>query len=113
MTLNAEHRGSQADIKLYEEAPLPPEVANKPRLADKGDVDSQQPEIRTPHKKPKGGGELTEAQKAANKAMASTRVAVEHAIRRVKGGRVMRDDYRLVVGLFPLIAAVVVGLVQL
>jgi len=40
-------------------------------------------------------------------------VVVEHAIRRVKGWRVVRDEYRLALGLFPMVAAAVVGLVQL
>ncbi len=34
MDLNAGHRGPKADLKLYEETPLPQEIVDKPRLAD-------------------------------------------------------------------------------
>jgi hypothetical protein len=111
LTLEAGHRGPQADLKLYEEAPLPEPIADKPRMGDKGYHSQEHPEITTPHKKPRGG-ELTEEQKAENKAIARQRIVVEHAIRRVKGFRILRDDYRLALGLFPMIASAVVGLIQ-
>lgn len=111
LTLEAGHRGPQADIKLYEEAPLPEPIADKPRMGDKGYQSQEHPELTTPHKKPRGG-ELTEEQKAENKAIARQRIVVEHAIRRVKGFRILRDDYRLALGLFPMIASAVVGLIQ-
>ncbi len=44
--------------------------------------------------------------------MASVRVALEHGIRRVKGFRVVREKYRLAMGLFPMVASAVVGLVH-
>ena len=62
------------------------------------------------HKKPKGS-ELTEQQKAENKQLAQERIYVEHAIRRIKSYRIMRDQYRMATGLFASVAAVVVGLV--
>ena len=111
LTLEAGHRGPQADLKLYEEAPLPEPIANKPRLGDKGYHSQEHPELTTPHKKPRGG-ELTEEQKAENKEIARQRIVVEHAIRRVKGFRILRDEYRLALGLFPMIASAVVGLIQ-
>jgi len=111
LTLEAGHRGPQADLKLYEEAPLPEPIADKPRMGDKGYYSQQHPELITPHKKPRGGA-LTEEQKAENKAIARQRIVVEHAIRRIKGFRILRDDYRLAVGLFPMIASAVVGLIQ-
>lgn len=111
LTLKAGHRGPQADRKLYEEAPLPEPIADKPRMGDKGYHSQDHPEITTPHKKPRGG-ELTEEQKAENKEIARQRIVVEHAIRRVKGFRILRDEYRLALGLFPLIATAVVGLIQ-
>jgi hypothetical protein len=52
-------------------------------------------------------------QKEANRVHASARVHVEHGIRRVKGFAILRDEYRLALGLFPMIAHAVVGLVQL
>jgi DDE superfamily endonuclease/Helix-turn-helix of DDE superfamily endonuclease len=111
LTLEAGHRGPQADLKLYDEAPLPEPLTDKPRMGDKGSHSQEHPELTTPHKKPRGG-ELTAEQKAENKEIARQRIVVEHAIRRVKGFRILRDDYRLALGLFPMIASAVVGLIQ-
>ena len=111
LTLEAGQRGPQADLKLYDEAPLPEPLANKPRIGDKGYYSQAHPELITPHKKPRGG-ELTAEQKAENKAIAHQRIVVEQAIRRIKGFRLLRDDYRLALGLFPMIASAVVGLIQ-
>src|SRR5215813_13589094 len=86
-------------------------LANKPRIGDKGYYSQDHPELITPHKKPRGG-ELTAEQKAENKAIAHQRIVVEHAIRQIKGFRLLRDDYRLALGLFPMIASAVVGLIQ-
>src|SRR5262249_8845024 len=91
--------------------PLPEPIADKPRMGDKGSYRQQPPEFITPHKKPRGGA-LTEEQKAEHKAIARQRIVVEHAIRRIKGVRLLRDDYRLAVGLFLMIASAVVGLIQ-
>lgn len=49
---------------------------------------------------------------AENKQLAAHRVFVEHGIRRVKAFRILRDEYRLATGLFPMIASAVVGLIQ-
>lgn len=111
LTISAGHRGPKADLKLYEHTPLPEPLTDKPRLGDKAYVSSAHPELTTPHKKPKGG-QLTEEQVRENKHLSSRRVRVEHAIRRGKGFRILRDDYRLALGLFPMIASVVVGLIQ-
>jgi len=48
---------------------------------------------RTPVKKPKGG-ELSIEQKAANKALASERVVIEHIIRHLKIFRIVSERYR-------------------
>jgi len=111
LTLEAGHPGPQADLKLYEEALLPEPIAEKPRLGDKGYYSREHPELTTPHKKPRGGV-LTAEQQAENKEIARQRIVVEHAIRRVKGFRILRDDYQLALGLFPMIASAVVGLIQ-
>jgi DDE superfamily endonuclease/Helix-turn-helix of DDE superfamily endonuclease len=103
-------RGPIADVKLYEQTPLPEPLKDKPRLGDKAYVGAA-PAIQTPHKKPRGGT-LTEAQKAENRCLSSQRVRVEHGIRRVKGFRITRDDYRLAVGLFSSVVSAVVGLLQ-
>ncbi|MGH9903758.1 MAG: transposase family protein [Pyrinomonadaceae bacterium] len=65
----------------------------------------------TPHQKPKGK-ELSEAQKAENKLIASHRVYVAHGSRRVKGFRIVRDEYRMAVGLCGAGSSAVVGLIQ-
>lgn len=70
------------------------------------------PELVSPNKKPKGG-ELTPEQKEENTTLAKARIYVEHGIRRVKGWRIVRQDFRLAIGLYPMITHVVVGLVQL
>ncbi len=68
--------------------------------------------IEVPHKKPRGG-ELTDEQREENRAMASVRVKVEHRVRRVKGFKIVRENYRLATAFFPTVASVVVGLVHL
>ena len=106
------HRGPQADIRIYEESGIEDRYPDTPKLADKAYQNSEYPTLHTPHKKPKGG-ELTPEQKAENRRWAQQRIYVEHGVRRVKGWRIVRDEYRLAIGLFAPIAHVVVGLVQL
>lgn len=110
LCVSAGHRGPKADIKIYEEEGLPPEIKEKPKLGDKGYY-TQEQEIQTPHKKPPGR-QLTEPQKQENKEISRQRIVVEHSIRRVKGFRILRDEYRLGLGLFPMVASAVVGLIQ-
>jgi hypothetical protein len=105
------HRGPPADLKLYAEQPLPPPLSEKKVLGDQAYQNREYPELTTPHKKPKGGV-LTEAPLSANKQLAPQRVHVEHGIRRPKAFRILRDDDRLALGPFPLIASAVVGLIQ-
>jgi len=80
----------------------------KDKLGDKAYLGE---DIETPQKKPKGG-ELTEEEKAKNREISAKRVIVEHAVRRVKGFKIMRQDYRLGNWMFPKIAETVVGLIQ-
>ena len=103
-------RGPAAEVKIYEQTPVPAPLADKPRWGDKADVGAT-PGLQTPDKKPKGGV-LTEEQKAKNKQLSSPRVRVEHGIRRVKGFRLTRDEYRLAVGLFSSVVSAVDGLLQ-
>jgi hypothetical protein len=110
LDLDPGHRGPTADKRLYEQSPV---EAHYPNAAKQGDLAYQGiAGVNVPHKKPKGG-HLTEEQRAENRRLAAVRVHVEHGIRRIKGWRIVRDDYRLALGLFPLIASTVVGLVQL
>lgn len=50
--------------------------------------------ITQPHKKPRGG-ELTEEQKAENRAIARRRVLIEHIICSIKRCRIVKDTIRL------------------
>lgn len=64
-------------------------------MADSGyqGINGLHRQARTPVKKPKGG-ELTIEQKAANKALASERVVIEHIIRHLKIFRIVSERYR-------------------
>jgi len=110
LDLDPGHRGPTADKRLYEQCPV---AEHYPHAQQQGDLAYQGiAGVRVPYKKPRGG-HLTEAQRAENRRLAAVRVHVEHGIRRIKGWRIRRDDYRIALGLFPLIASTVVGLVQL
>ncbi|MCA1628628.1 MAG: transposase [Acidobacteria bacterium] len=111
LSVGKAYRGPKADIKIYEEEPIAELLTEQPRLGDKAYADRKHPEIETPMKKPKGK-ELNAEQKAANKEVSKKRVRVEHGIRRVKGWRVVRDEYRMPLGLFTSVSSAVVGLVQ-
>jgi hypothetical protein len=104
------HRGPMADKKVYEQSDVQQQY---PQAKKQGDLGYQGvADMIVPHKKPKGG-ELTPEQKEENRALSSVRVHVEHGIRRIKGFHILREDYRLALGRFPMIAHAVVGLVQL
>lgn len=108
--IDAGHRGPAADKKIYEQSGV---ARQYPKATQQGDLGYQGATgVEVPHKQPKGG-QRTEAEKAENRQKASVRVHVEHGIRRIKGWRIVRDDYRLALGLFPLIATTVVGRVQM
>jgi hypothetical protein len=110
LDLDPGHRGPTADKRLFEQSTV---EEHYPSAQKQGDLAYQGiAGVSVPHKKPKGG-RLTEEQRAENRRLAAVRVHVEHGIRRIKGWRIVRDDYRLALGLFPLIASTVVGLVQL
>jgi hypothetical protein len=110
LDIDAGHRGPTSDKKVYEQSNVEQQF---PEAKKQGDLAYQGvPGMVVPHKKPKGG-QLTPEQKQENKALSSVRVHVEHGIRRIKGWRIVREDYRLAFGLFPMIASTVVGLVQL
>jgi hypothetical protein len=110
LDLDPGHRGPTADKRVYEQGTVEEDYPNAQK---QGDLAYQGiAGVSVPHKQPKGG-HLTEEQRAENRRLAAVRVHVEHGIRRIKGWRIVRDDYRLALGLFPLIASTVVGLVQL
>ena len=104
------YRGPKSDKKLHKESEVAEQFPNATVHADlayKG-----LPRSEVPHKKPRGG-ELTPEQKEENRVFSSGRVRVEHSIRRVKGFRIVRDEYRPATGLFGRTYLCVVGLVQL
>ena len=111
LSVGKAYRGPKADIKIYREEPIAELLTDKPRMGDKAYCDGKHPEIETPVKKPKGK-ELSAEQKAENKELSKKRVRVEHGIRRVKGWRIVRDEYRMPLGLFTSVTAAVVGLIQ-
>jgi len=110
LDVSSGHRGPKADVKIWNETELPEELKEKPKLGDKAYVGAEKP-TRTPKKKPKGG-ELSEAEKAANQRISQERIYVEHSIRKIKSYRVVRDEFRLAQGIFPTVVSVVVGLIQ-
>lgn len=110
LALDAGHPGPTADKRLYERSAVPqqfPHAVKQGDLAYVGTVG-----IEVPQRKPRGG-QLTAEQQAANRHKASVRVHVEHGIRRLKAFRILREPYRHACGLFPMVAAVVAGLVHL
>jgi hypothetical protein len=110
LDLDPGHRGPTADKRVYEQSTV---AEHYPSAQKQGDLAYHGlAGVSVPHKKPKGG-HLTEEHRAETRRLAAVRVPVEHGIRRIKGWRIVRDDYRLALGLFPLIASTVVGLVQL
>jgi len=106
------HRGPKADIRIYEESEVHARYPNADKIGDKAYQSQDHPGLISPQKKPKGG-ELTPEQREANRKIAQQRIYVEHGIRRIKAWHILRQDYRLALGLFPMIAHAVVGLVQL
>jgi DDE superfamily endonuclease len=110
LDLDPGHRGPTADKRLYGQSTV---EERYPNAQKQGDLAYQGiAGMSVPYKKPYRG-QLTEEQRTENRQKASVRVHVEHGIRRIKGWRILRDDYRIALGLFPLIASSVVGLVQL
>ncbi len=108
--------GPLPDKTLYEQSAA---AGQYPQAARRADLAYQGvPEMLLPHKKKRGKAgekakELTPAQKDENCHAASERVYVEHGVRRVKAWRILRDEFRLGLGLFSLVASATVGLVHL
>ncbi len=106
--IDAGFDGPKSDIEVYRDTKLKKEWLEKEKLGDKAYLGE---DIETPQKKPKGG-ELTDEEKENNRELSARRIRVEHAVRRVKGFKVMRQEYRLGNWMFPKIAETVVGLIQ-
>lgn len=110
LAVSSGHRGPKADVKIWNETALPEPLKEKPKIGDKAYQGAEKATL-TPKKKPKGG-DLSEAEKAENKRLSQERIYVEHSIRKIKGFRVVRDEYRLAQGIFPTVVSVIVGLLQ-
>lgn len=106
--IDAGFDGPKSDIEIYRDTKLKKEWLGKPKLGDKAYVGE---DIETPKKKPKGG-ELTEAEREQNRELSAKRIRVEHGVRKVKTFKILRQDYRLGVWMYPKIAETVVGLIQ-
>jgi DDE superfamily endonuclease/Helix-turn-helix of DDE superfamily endonuclease len=110
LTLDAGHRGPAADKRIYEGSPI---ATQFPAATKQGDLAyTGTAGVLAPHRKPRGGA-LSEELRQENRRLASVRVHVEHGIRRLKAFRILRENYRHALGLFPMVAAAVVGLVHL
>ena len=90
--------GAKHDVTLARESEVTGQVP--PGVALEGDKGYQglegkeaQPEVKTPHKKPRGG-ELTEEQKLFNRVFNRGRVIVEHALAQLKVFQVLKQVYR-------------------
>ncbi len=110
LAVSSGHRGPKSDVKIWNETSLPDAIKEKPKIGDNAYIGAEKP-TQIPKKKPKGG-ELNEEEKAENRRISQERIVVEHGIRKVKGYRVTRDEYRLAQGIFPTVVSVVVGLIQ-
>ena len=116
IALEPGYPGPPSDKTLYQESRAAGQYLQAARRGDLGYLGV--PEMLPPHKKKRGkkgekAKDLTPEQKAENQHSARARVYVERGIRRVKAWRILRDEFRLGLGLFPLIASATVGLVHL
>jgi hypothetical protein len=87
--------GSRHDKRIADETPYPlPEGSEL--LQDRGFLGFtlEGVNVQTPARKPRGG-ELSAEQKAANQALASRRVPIEHVNSSVKRLRILKDTCRL------------------
>jgi hypothetical protein len=90
--------GSRHDKRIADETPYPlPEGSEL--LQDLGFLgfSLEGVNVQTPSRKPRGG-ELSAAQKAANQALASRRVPIEHVNSSVKRLRILKEACRLFKG---------------
>lgn len=110
LDIDAGHRGPASDKTIYVESDVREQFPKAAKQGDKGYHGAA--DVEMPHRKPRGK-ELPTEKKEANREMASVRVHVEHGIRRIKAFGIVRENYRLAFGLFPMVASAVVGLVQM
>ena len=108
------HPGPTNDKTLYEKSEVEQTFPDAQKQADLAYMGV--PSVIVPHRRKncrKIKNELTDQQKEHNRQLAKIRVHVEHGIRRIKAWKILRQNYRLATGLFPVVAHATVGLVQL
>jgi DDE superfamily endonuclease len=93
--LSDTYEGSTHDKPIADQTPYPLPQGSE-LLQDLGFVgfSIEGVAIMQPHKKPRGG-ELTDQQKAENKAISHRRVRIEHIICSIKRLRIVKDTIRL------------------
>jgi hypothetical protein len=101
--------GSVSDINLLREQQKKFGSAQKFK-GDKAYIGEKN--VTTPHKKPKNR-ELTEIQKQENQVFSSSRILIEHLIRRVKIFQVAAQRFRLRPQIYQPVILTVCGLVRL
>jgi hypothetical protein len=110
LDVEAGHRGPAADKQVYEASGVAEAYPDASKQGDLGYLGTAG--VQTPHRKARGG-ELTPEQREENRQMAKVRVDVEHSIRRVKGLKIVRENYRLAMGILPMVVSAEVGLTHL
>jgi DDE superfamily endonuclease/Helix-turn-helix of DDE superfamily endonuclease len=103
------NRGPKSDISIFREQQ---EKFEEGQVFEGDKAYIGEANIKTPHKKPKGG-ELTFEQKEENKKFSSNRIFVEHVINVIKIFRIASLRWRLARTSYHRVIAVVCGLVRL
>jgi serine/threonine protein kinase len=109
LTVSGGHRGPAADKRVYEASGAGEQFAAVAKQGDLAWVGTAG--VVTPQRKPRGG-QLSDEQRDANRQKAKVRVHVEHGIRRLKASKIVREDYRHAIGLFPMVASAAAGLLH-
>jgi len=103
--VSASFPGKVHDKRVYDQA----RVVAPPDVKRTGDTAYLGTSLQTPTRKPRGG-ELTEGQKAGNRALSRRRVAAEHGIGKMKVWRIASERYRNPIPKHTLIMKNVAGL---
>ncbi len=110
LDLEAGHPGPTADKRISDGSTVAEHFPNAAKQGDLAYLGTAG--VETPQRKPRGGV-LRDEQRQENRQKAAIRVHGEQGIRRLKAFRILRENYRLAFGLFPLVASAVGGLVQM
>ena len=106
--VTAGHRGPESDISLFRQQQK--KFSEQQRFeGDKAYVGAKH--MTTPHKKPRNG-ELTEQQREENKIISSSRIFIEHLIRRIKISRIAQGRFPLRSICYETVIMTICGLVR-